>query len=288
MQRKHLFAAVALGLGLAGAIAYAANRGAITPIFGATTSRTTVSQPNFAPADGFTASQVDYARIAAKPLPPPAPPTDADVGDAASFGRNVRWLGVVSNERVYASTNCASILAQVPGADCRQIADATYSTSDFERIASIRLPARASNSLLCHWLSRAVSVRFNNPTATPVQGRMTFTPYFTVENPVLNDPALINPTTGAPFGGELTVSAGTEDEIVALLPNLPIQRTRRDAMVCQSGMVSKRALVETYGLTPTLADSFFANQTTVWLNAEVTTQYAEAFSFIGGLRIVGD
>ncbi len=286
MQRKSLTITIVASLGLAGAIAYAANRGAIAPIFA--TAGTIASHASPAAVGSFAAPRDSFVRMA-KPAPPPAPPTDADVGDAASFGRNVRWLGVVSTPRAYASTDCASILAGAPDADCRQIANtADYTTSDFERIASIRLPARASNSLLCHWLSRTVSVRFDNPTANPVQGRMTFTPYFTVENPVLDNPALINPTTGAPFGGELIVSAGTEDEIVALLPNLPISRTRRDAMVCQSGMVSKRALVETYGLTPALADSFFANQTTVWLNAYVTTRYADHFSFNGGLRIVGD
>lgn len=289
MQRKHLILAIAAGLGLAGAIAYAANRGVIAPVF--TTASTAASQAGPAAVRSFAVPQGSNARIAAKPAPAPAPapPTVDDVGDVDSFGRNVRWLGVVSSARVYASTNCASILASAPDADCRQIASpADYSTFDFERIDSIKLPARASNSLLCHWLSRTVNVRFNNPTASPVRGRVTYTPYFTVENPVLNDPALIDPRTGVPFGGKLLVSAGTVDEVVAVLPNISTSWVHRDAMVCQSGLVSKRALVETYGLTQAQADSFFAGQTTVWLNVEVNMEYADTFSFNGGLRIVGD
>lgn len=286
MQRKHLIVAIAAGLGLAGAIAFAANRGAITPVFEA--PATTASHASPIAIGSFAAPRDSFVRMA-KPAPPPAPPTVDDVGDVDSFGRNVRWLGVVSTARVYASTNCASILAGIPDADCRQVAnlrDHTY--LDFERIDSIKLPARASNSLLCHWLSRTVNVRFNNPTADPVRGRVTYTPYFAVENPVLNDPALIDPRTGEPFGGKLLVTAGTVDEVVAVLPNLPTSWTHRDAMVCQSGLVSKRALVETYGLTRAQADSFFANETTVWLNVEVNMEYADSFSFSGGLRIVGD
>lgn len=286
MQRKHLIIAITAGLGLAGAIAYAANRGAIAPIFA--TAGTTASHASPAVAGSFAASS-DSAVRTAKPAPPPAPPTVDDVGDVDSFGRNVRWLGVVSTARVYASTNCVSILASIPDADCRQVASpAGHSYFDFERIDSIKLPARASNSLLCHWLSRTVNVRFNNPTASPVRGRVTYTPYFTVENPVLNDPALIDPRTGVPFGGKLLVSAGTVDEAVAVLPNISTSWVHRDAMVCQSGLVSKRALIETYGLTQAQADSFFAGQTTVWLNVEVNMEYADTFSFNGGLRIVGD
>lgn len=288
MQRKHLIVAIAASLGLAGAIAYAANRGAIAPVFAPAGATTTAYRASPVAARG-AATPWDTSVRTAKPAPAPPPPTVDEVGDVASFGRNVRWLGVVSTPRAYASTDCAPILAQVPGADCRQITNtATYTILDFERIASIRLPAKASNSLLCHWLSRTVNVRFNNPTAAPVQGRMVYTPYFTVENPVLDDPALIDPTTGAPFGGELNISLGSEDEIVALLPNLPTSQTRRDAMVCQYGMVSKRTLVETYGLTPAQADSFFANPTTVWVGMYVQTRYAENVSFNAGLRIVGD
>lgn len=287
MQRKHLIVAIAAGLGLAGAIAYAANRGAMVPDFGASADHAVASRQN-AIGNGAFASKAGDVHTA-KPVPPPPPPTDADVGDAASFGRNVRWLGLTA-AYVQASTDCPSIVAEDPGALCQQISDLAVSTPfAFNDIASIKLPANASNSLLCHWFSPRVAVTFFNPTANPVPGRYSYNPTLTVENPVLNDPAMVDATTGLPFNGKLTTSMSASESVqVVVDPAIPISQNLRDSVVCQAGLLSKKALVETYGLTTTQANSFFANPTTVRLNVSGSSRFVDYAFYSFGLRIVGD
>ena len=287
MQHKHLVAAIVGGLGLAGAIAYASNRGAFIPDFGSAADHAAISLPN-ADGAGTFASKAGDVRTA-KPVPPSSPPTDADVGDAASFGRNVRWLGLTA-AYVQASTDCPAIVAEDPGALCQQISDLAVNTPfAFNDIASIKLPANASNSLLCHWFSPRLSVTFFNPTAYPVPGRYSYNPTLTVENPVLNDAAMTDATTGLPFNGKLTTSMSASESVqVVVDPAIPISQNLRDSVVCQAGLLSKKALVETYGLTATQANSFFASPTTVRLNVSGSSRFVDYALYSFGLRIVGD
>ena len=286
MHRKQLVIALTLGLGLAGALAYAANRGAITPLQGAASTPVAATNGGFAAADVAGTTTLAPVRMTAKPAPPL---TDEDVGDAASFGRNVRWLGVISNF-VYANQDCASLLAEDPTLLCQPITDTVALTQfNFTDIARITLPANATNSLLCHWFSPRVTVSFFNPTGAPVPGRFSYNPTLTVENPVLADPALIDPTTGAPFNGKLTTSMSASESVqVVVDPGFPVSQNLRDSVVCQAGLISRKALVETYGLTAAQAASFFASPTMVRLNISGSSRYVEYSAYSLGLRIVGD
>lgn len=287
MHRKQLILAIAAGLGLAGTIAYAATRHVFAPVLRAPATVASI-QPAAAStaASGVHSSQGMGARMAAKPAPPL---TIEDVGDLDSFGRNVRWLGVAAGV-VQTSTDCASILADDPGALCQQINDLAINTAfAFNDIARIRLPANASNSLLCHWFSPRVAVTFFNPNASPVLGRYSYSPTLTVENPVLDDPALIDASTGAPFNGKLTTSMSASESMqVVVDPAFPITQNLRDSAVCQAGLISRRALVETYGLTAAQAVNFFANPTTVRLNVSGSSRFVDYTFYSFGLRIVGD
>jgi hypothetical protein len=134
-----------------------------------------------------------------------------------------------------------------------------------------------------------VAITFFNPTASPVPGRYSYSPTLTVENPVLGDPALIDPTTGAPFNGKLTTSMSAAESMqVVVDPGFPISQNLRDSVVCQAGLISRKALVETYGLTATQAASFFANPTTVRLNVSGSSRFVDSALYSFGLRIVGD
>mgnify|MGYP003377781391 FL=1 len=53
-------------------------------------------------------------------------------------------------------------------------------------------------------------------------------------------------------------------------------------------MLSKRALVEGYGLTEAQAASFFASPTTLRLNIQGVTASADEVTFSVGLRVIGD
>jgi len=255
--------------------------------FGASADHVGSPRPS---AGAVTASAVFDSKAGdARTAKPAPPPTDADVGDAASFGRNVRWLGLTA-AYVQASTDCPAIVAEDPGALCQQITNLAVSTPfAFNDIASIKLPANATNSLLCHWFSPRVAVTFLNPTASPVPGRYSYNQTLTVENPILNDPAMTDATTGLPFNGKLTTSMSASESVqVVVDPAIPISQNLRDSVVCQAGLLSKKALVETYGLTASQANSFFANPTTVRLNVSGSSRFVDYALYSFGLRIVGD
>ncbi|HSD16337.1 MAG TPA: hypothetical protein VLC71_03635 [Thermomonas sp.] len=290
MQRKHLVVATAAGLGLVGAIAYAANVAGILPSRATAPAAASPQLP--ATASRSEAAAGDAAQAFAKASGPTAKPdeiSDATVGDADSFGRNVRWLGLAA-AYVQASTDCAAIVADDPTAQCQQIANLAANTSfAFNDIARIELPAKASNSLFCHWFSPRVQVYFLNPTAAPVPGRFSYNPTLTLENAVLDDPSLINPVTGAPFNGSLTTGMSASESVeVVVDPTYPTSQNLRDSVVCQDGLISKRALMQTYGLSQAQANKFFTKSTTVRLNVSGSTRFVDYAQFLFGLRIVGD
>ncbi len=288
MHRKTLFLAVTASLALAGAFAYAANQGMLPVRLSAPAAANAAATGSAASLPERSLRGAAAAANGARSAKKPTGPTVDDVGDLDSFGRNVRWLGLAT-ALVQISTDCPSILAEDPTALCQQVNDLAVTTPfAFNDIARIKLPANASNSLLCHWFSPRVAVTFFNPTANPVPGRYSYNPTLTVENPVLNDPALIDATTGAPFNGKLSTGMSASESMqVVVDPGFPITQSLRDSVVCQSGLISKRALVETYGLTAAQADSFFANPTTVRLNVSGSSRFVDYTLYSFGLRTVG-
>lgn len=288
MQRKHMYVLVTAGLGLAGAIAFAANRG-MPPMPPPAASAV---DPGNA---GATAAATDHAprgvaaasagRAAKKPNP--AGPTADDVGDLDSFGRNVRWLGQKS-EAFAVAVDCADWLAEDPAGRCQQVSDPGATTSyQFTDILRFNLPANASNSMFCYLLSPGFQAYFTSNTGTnAVVGNLTYSISATVENPVLA--TLVDPATGAPFNGAFTVGPlAFEVFQTALVPQFPLTTTQRKSVACNAG-ISKRLLTETYGLTQAQASSFFANPTTIRLNVAGRARFVDRATFSVGVRLLGD
>lgn len=213
--------------------------------------------------------------------------TIADVGDADSFGRSVTWLGLTS---AFIDLEPACPPPSSPDQLCQTLAPAPSATSfHFVDAARIVLPAKATHSLLCYWFSPVLSVTYDNPTVAPVIARFRYTPTLTVENPVLADPALIDPTTGAPFAGSLLTSMTSSELFEQPVPaGVQFTQHTRDSAVCMAGLLSRRTLIETYGLTAAQADEFFRQPTTVRMNVAGSAQYVGAANLVFGLRIVGD
>ena len=207
-----------------------------------------------------------------------------DVGDVDSFGRNLHWLGVTQLEASLTS-DCSAW----SGPGCQVITPGAPATFNFTDLAHIRLPARATKSLLCHWLSPLVTVSYENPGASPVNALLRYNPTLTIENEVLNDPALINPMTGLPFGGHLeTGMTSSEFYEVPLAPGAQFTQRSRDSAVCIAGFISKRTLVDNFGLTDAQATAFFQHETMVRMNLSGSVNHVSEVNFIFGLRIIGD
>lgn len=215
--------------------------------------------------------------------------TEEDVGDVDSFRRNVTWLGVTQmNVRLDPAT-CPK---PDPAADaaCVVLNPSPALTSfDLQDVARIVLPPKATQSILCHWFSPVLTMRYANTGASPVIAHLSYTPTLTVENPVLDDPSLIDPTTGLPFGGRLTTGmTGSERFEVPLQPGMAVNARERDTATCIAGFVTRKSLITTYGLVPELADKFFAKKTTIRMNLRGTVQHVASADLVFGLRIVGD
>jgi hypothetical protein len=210
--------------------------------------------------------------------------TVEDVGDVDSFGRNLRWLGVTQLNAAL-TADCSTWT----GPGCQVLTPGAFTSFSFNDLARIRLPPRATKSLLCYWVSPLVTVRYENPGTTPVNALLRYSPTLTIENPVLNDPALVNPMTGLPFGGRLdTGLTSSEFYEVPLAPGAAFTQRSRDSAVCIAGFLSKRALVDNYGLTDAQATAFFQQETLVRMNLAGAVNHVADASFVFGLRIIGD
>ena len=226
--------------------------------------------------------------VSASPIGAAAAPTIEEVGDVDSFGRAVRWLGVTQMDVVL--SDVCPVPGGNPEAACVALNPAPASTAfAFEDVARIELPGKAADSLLCHWLSPFLNIEWNNPTAVPATARLTYQPTLTVESEVLDDPSLIDPGTGLPFGGRLTTAMTASEHFeVPLDAGQSLDERMRDSAVCIAGFLSRRALVNNYGLTEAQAKQFFKKPITVRMNISGEVQYVGNASLIFGLRIVGD
>jgi hypothetical protein len=288
MQRKHV-----LGLALTAAalasIGVFAQRGAFneadTDVIEAISSDLPAS-----PAQQRLALKASDLSKAKKDVAAAAAPTIEDVGDVDSFKREVIFLGLGSGFLTLEPT-CPPPDPAFPEQVCQDInpTPGGLTAFSFSDIDHITLPGKSAHSLLCYWFSPVVTTNYSNPTGSRVTGQFRYSPTLTVENPVLDDPALIDPTTGAPFGGQLLTSM-TSSEIFqeSLEPGVSLVERTRDSTVCIAGLLSKRALVETYGLTEAQAKEFFKQPTTIRLNVSGNARYVDFAGLTMGLRIVGD
>ncbi|HEX5124086.1 MAG TPA: hypothetical protein VFV97_12635 [Rhodanobacteraceae bacterium] len=213
-----------------------------------------------------------------------ASPSPGDVGDADSFGRSLQWLGLADGD-VDLAADCTgdtfpcTVLAPPP-------ASTSFSYSD---LGHITLPARAAHSLLCYWFSPFLTIGYGNDGAAPVVAHLNYTPTVTIENPMLDDPSLIDPTTGLPFNGSLlTGMTSSETFETPLDPGVHVTERTRDSAVCIAGLISKSTLMSTYGFTDAQARDFFRQQMTLRLNIDGTAQYVDFAALYFGWRIVGD
>jgi hypothetical protein len=217
-----------------------------------------------------------------------AAPSEDDVGDVDSFGRPLVWLGVTQGN-LDLSSSCPPEDGD-PTTHCVALNAAPASTPfDLDDIAHVTLPGKSANSLLCYWFSPILNVQYLNPGTTGDVGLLAYSPTLTVESEVLDDPSMIDPTTGLPFDGKLTtgMTASEHFEVPLAAGQQQFERTR-DSAVCIAGLLSKRALVDTYGLTDAQAKKVFRKPITIRLNVNGSVRLVDEASLMFGLRIVGD
>ena len=174
--------------------------------------------------------------------------TDADVGDADSFGKNVIYLGLGQTLPIILTDDCTGSDPATERCIVQQPAP-LITNFDEDGLGVMTLPAKATKTLMCFTLTPFINVAWNNATATQQIARFNATAVITIDNQVLNDPALIDPTTGAPFNGSLEVGLSTWRNTHSIASGAFENEASQQSRGCIAGIVSRRQLVETYGLT---------------------------------------
>jgi hypothetical protein len=114
---------------------------------------------------------------------------------------------------------------------------------------------------------------------------------------VLEDPTLINPLTGQPFGGFIdTELPGAHRNTVLLEPGERTQvRKTDDTRACIEGTISRRTLMGVYGLSSDHVQRIFANPITVHFGIAGSANLLEDHAVHGshpniqfGIRFIGD
>lgn len=216
-----------------------------------------------------------------------AAPTVDDVGDADSFGRNVTYLGLAQTLSVSVLDDCS---ASDPTVERCIVANPAPSPTSFieDGLATINLPTKATKSLICFALTPIIQVQWENLLATPAQARFSGSALVTIDNEVLDDPTLIDPGTGLPFGGVLELGLSTFTDIHTLQPGETDFKTLQMSRSCIAGIVSKRVLVDTYGLTEMQATQFFKKPMSITFGARGTFALSSFASYFYGIRLYGD
>lgn len=215
--------------------------------------------------------------------------TTETVGDADSFGRNVKWLGLLSGYVLLDSACEPATPGDPPPENCTVIAPLPAPTVfNMPDLDSITLPKESSTTLLCHWQTPVVSYSVSNYTGSPQQFSIRVTPTYRIENPVLNNPSLINPNTGLPYGGAIELSLTAIYKSGTIADGYNGFEVINGARVCIGGLISKASLMTGYGLNENQADRFFRRKTTITLSLSGQTQMVDFANINIGTRFTGD
>jgi len=289
MRKSRRYLAIgALSAALASLVAYAAQP-SLQRALSSPSSAAAVTDPpqSLSPAMPNTARPPVGIPIPLPPLPPGTPIRE-DVGDPDSFGRPLKWLGL-TQANIHLSEDCSLPEHQYEGTHCEQTSPGQTARFDFRDTARITLPGNAAHSMLCHWFSPYLALAYANPAAEPVTASLLYRPRLRIESEVLRDPAMVDPTTGQPFDGSLSTGMTSNEQLtVTLLGFEQRYETMRDSNVCIAGFLTRRNLVESYGLTETQAEQVFQKPMTIRLDVSGSARYIPEASLTFGLRIVGD
>jgi hypothetical protein len=214
--------------------------------------------------------------------------TVEEVGDANSFGKPVKWLGLMSGF-VSLSSDCTPPAGEPADPNCITLNPAPAATPfNAVDLASITLPGKSAETLLCHWQTPLVSYSLSNDTLAAQVANFRATPRYRIESEVLDDPALINPGTGLPFGGSFEVALTSFNKSKVIEPGYFESETLSGTRMCIGGLVSKAALIDQYGLTEAQAKRFFRKPITITLGISGQARMVNGASINFGTRITGD
>ena len=220
-----------------------------------------------------------------------AGPTVEEVGDADSFGRDVIYLGLAQTANVALQDDCTPDPMAPPGPNDRCIVlnpQPGFTSFNEDGLATLQLPADSTKSLVCFALTPNVNYQFNNLTGVQQpNARFTARAVITIENEVLDDPTLIDPNTGLPYGGKMTLPLSTYSESRSIAAGERAQKSMFLTRHCIAGLVNKRSLVAS-GLSEAQAKQFFKKPMKFTFGSSGTVQMVDFANYFYGIRLYGD
>lgn len=213
--------------------------------------------------------------------------TRENVGDPESFGCPMRWAGLGQTNSIRI-TNAECIPDEftrcLPASD-----DGSFGSFDELDVATLVLPPNTAKSLMCHSLTPLNFMQYANNSGTPADSVFFFTPYVTLENAALDDPALINNRTGLPFNGSVdsgfAASTFRQRTMDAGENELDFQSYTRQ---CIAGFMSYNLLSSSFELSDEVIEDFFANETTIRIHIRGSHNLVSDGSIRMGYRIYTD
>jgi len=216
-----------------------------------------------------------------------AGPSVEDVGDPDSFGRNVTYIGMTQTDSVTIAPDCSFSDPEFERCIVGNPAPLPTAFNEAD-LAIINLPAKSTKSLICFAFTPFIGVSWANNTGTMQTASFIATAPIIIDNEVLDDPALIDPNTGLPFGGSLSLSLSSWFNRHSIEAGEFEDENSSQSRSCIAGLVSKQALVLGYGLTEAQATQFFKKPMTIHFGARGTVQMADFMSYFYGIRLYGD
>lgn len=222
------------------------------------------------------------------------PPTVEEVGDADSFGRSQVYLGVANAGSVLLREDCTPDPDPDPSLPPQNLPCITLlpqpqlTVYRQDNLDEIRLPGRATNSLICFSFTPFILASFGNDTAERQNASLRTQAVVALESEVLNDPALINPDTGLPFGGSYTLNFGIFSESRSFDPGEQETKTITQTRDCIGGLITRRTLIEGLGLSEKQAREFFRQPIRLVFGVTGIASLLREGSVLYGVRLYGD
>jgi hypothetical protein len=215
--------------------------------------------------------------------------TDADVGDAASFGKEVRFFGTASLVgTVYLHKTClpADITLE-PNDKCLIINSTTNSVVfDLRDLGRITFPENTFQNVIYPQSKNFLNYELINTGTINKTGFYNYRPYITFESAVLNDLSLINPNTGQPFAGKIDINlSGYRTFRSTLVPGGNFSNL--DSYSIHSSF-TKKSFVDSYGLSSATVDKIFQNKIVIRLNIKGSATLINTGYVFYNVRFLGN
>lgn len=219
----------------------------------------------------------------------------ADVGEPDSFGKNVKFLGTAVTGVVYVYRSCdpAILLAEAQvtlGADDRCLVNAVGGASasaTFSDMGRITIPGRSADNVIYFVLNNTISNDFQNTYANGLFVTFSFIPRLTIESAALNDPAAVDPNTGQPLNGVLTISGFGSKAFFRTIPtNESEYYDDRYSAAATRGFA--RSYFADLGLPQSVINNLYRQPMTIRLGMRVSARNIYFGQYFYSMRLTGN